>query len=234
MMRLPLVRGELGELKRCPFRKGGTYKLQPRTSVKAATSITIIEVRQEKLAALSLADAKREGYAGIQGALEAFRHRWPNHGEAVWVVRFAKDDKDHTVSDYINSDQPLYLAKHGDFTTSASTQAVRGDPPYLAPLAEDLARARLKAAERRLTPQQLSISRMRAETDTLLNAMTAMKDRNRVKRIRKELEALDDKLSVEESGTLAQVAPAESPVPAQSKATPGQTAEPLVSLEPAA
>lgn len=111
----------------------------------------------------------------------------------VWLVHFAKGDR----ADELDHD--VFLAKYGDYTMSASKQAVPGDPPVMMPLAEDLAKARAKARERRVSPQRELVSKMQADADTLQRALSDMKDRTRAKLIAKELEKLAAKLSVDES-----------------------------------
>ena len=202
MMRLPAPR----HLK-CPVKYGSPYRLQPKAGDKGQATIVVIEPPYRgKLAEITLKDARREGYATIQGALEAWeRTYWhPRDDETVWVVSFARDEKGEC-ADFLMQDEPVYLAKVRDYTTHAGRQAVLGDPPLLASFAEDLARARA-AAQARVSPQMGSISRMRSESETLREAMIEMKDRNALKLLRnieRSLDGLAARLSVDIGATLS-------------------------------
>lgn len=182
MMRLPIERGDLGELKKCPVREGRIYRL---TAGGGKAMVTVLSVRREKLAALSVGDAKREGYAGVSGALDAWqkRHGRPSPGTEAWVVGFELGDQSGRF------DRPVHLARHGDYTLEAS-QAVKGEPEVLMPLAKDLARARAKALERRAVPQRQLVGRMQKDADRLHGALTDMKLRNRARRIAHDLARL--------------------------------------------
>lgn len=195
MMRLPAPN------RKCPVKYGSSYRLQPSTGAKGQVTIVVIEPpRRERLAAITRSDAIREGYASVQGALEAWEctHGQPAMNEMVWVVAFARDEKGEC-AEFVNQDGSFYLAKVGDYTSYANRQAVRGDPPLLPLSAEDLARARA-AATARVSPQIGSIARMRAESQALREAMAAMRDRNALRmlgEIERKLDQLAGRFSVE-------------------------------------
>jgi hypothetical protein len=211
-------------LQRCPMRKGGLYHLEPpipyaryleigeRQPTRARAILRLYDLcdrhLRKPITVTVVSDPKRDGHE--------------------WVVRFELGD--HRAA----FDRPVYLAKTGDYTMTASHQAVPGDPEVLMPLAADLAKARAAAIEQRVSPQQQALDRIRADTDTLLAVMTAMKDRNRLKLIRREIDKLAAKLSTEESAMLSASSCAESqrPVAVEDGPRPNST-EPLASLEAA-
>jgi hypothetical protein len=65
----------------------------------------------------------------------------------------------------------------------------------LVPFAEDLARARVEAREKRAGPQRELVSKMQRDAATLQRAMTDMKLRNRARRIARDLAKLAGELS---------------------------------------
>jgi hypothetical protein len=223
MMRLPLAYGEHGELIACRYKRGRTYPLKPKPSAPSAVKITVLEVRREKLAAITLRDARKEGHHGIQGALDAFKRR---HGEfndrtEVWVIAFAKD-KDGDVAAAINQDDPLFLSMHGDYTFSKSS-AVKGEPEVMMPFAEDLEKARQHARDERVNPRLAILARMGSDAESLAQSLTAMKERNRLKLILKEIEKLQG--SVRREGTIAaEQCVLSAKCPQMLKAGPGLTA----------
>src|SRR5262245_60025775 len=99
MMRLPYC-------KPCPVSLGQTYQLRARSSPSRAR-ITVTEIRQERVLTLSAADARREGYAGIRGALDAWArcHHEPREDERCWVVAFVRDEKGE-VARFMAQDEP--------------------------------------------------------------------------------------------------------------------------------
>lgn len=137
----------------------------------------------------------------------------------VWLVRFEKGERQELF------DRDVFLCRQNDFTMDASRQTVRGDAPYLAPLAEDMRRARAKASERRVSPQQQLVSKMQGDAETLAQSLAAMKDRQRLKRVeflQREMSKLAVQFSVDERGIVstsaqAESAHAESPVPPASE-----------------
>jgi hypothetical protein len=220
-------------LRRCPMRKGGVYHLRPTlTDIPCDSCREDVEQRESTRARAALRfidDAPRFAKRIQRKRTITITVQHVERQGDQWLVRFEKGDH----ADQL--DRPVFLSKYGDYTMSASKQAVRGDPEVLMPLEADLAKARAKAIERRVSPQQQALDRIRADTDTLLAAMTAMKDRNRLKLIRREIDKLAAKLSVEESAMLQPSVCAESqrPVAVQDGPRPNST-EPLVSLESAA
>jgi hypothetical protein len=188
MMRLPVTRGDQGEMNLCPVRRGRTYQLQPRPSAKGEVSITVIDCRREKLAALSLADARREGHATIQDALVAFRSTHGHH-EEVWVVTFARD-KDDEVAALISEERPLYLASSVGLTFDRG-RAAAGEPEVLMPFEKDLAKARKATLEQRIAPGRASVKNLARDTETLQQSIKNMKARQLLRRAQRNLEAAD-------------------------------------------
>lgn len=196
MMRLPVLRGQAGEREPCPAQRGRTYQLQTRTVTKGQAAITVIEdPRIEKLAALSLQDARREGHATVQGAIDAYtlRHGPCDESTLVWVVSFAKDNKDREVAAVVNQADPLFMGRQAGYTTSKS-HAAPGEPEVMMPFEKDLAEARKKATERRLTPQQEAAKRLGDDVETLREAMTNMKGRELLRLARRSIRAAEREL----------------------------------------
>lgn len=196
LMRLPVLTGGSGESKRCPVRRGGSYRLRPPGSKDVQVTITVIAVpRLERLGSLPLADARREGYGSVRGALDAWEkaHWTPTYDEMVWVVAFARDHKGE-VAAAIAQERPVYLATSGDYTLDIS-RAAKGEPEVLMPLEEDLKRARAKALEKRRNPQVDDLGRMRQRAETLRESMTNMKARELVRRAARNLAAAQRVLS---------------------------------------
>jgi hypothetical protein len=191
MMRLPISLGPCGEHQPCPVREGCSYQLQSRAGSKGQATITIVEVYPEKLAAITLADARREGYAGIQGALDAWTrtHHKPSHDESVWVILFAKD-KDGDTAAFLAQKQPVYLARYGDYTTRRDN-AIPGEAEVLTPFAEDLANARTRALEHRVSPQREALKRAANDAETLQQSIQNMKARTLIKRAQRNYEAAE-------------------------------------------
>lgn len=177
-LHLPLTRGRLGELKRCPVRRGGVYRLRPpvphddyaeRASLqptRARAVLTLIDLCETPIrtATITITNVEREG--------------------ETWLVHFAKGDRAGDL------DRPIFLSKDGGYTMNSSRQAVPGDPEVLMPFAEDLAKARAKARERRVSPQRALVNKMQADADTLRASLATMKARNRLRRIEHDLRTL--------------------------------------------
>jgi hypothetical protein len=110
--------------------------------------------------------------------------------EGVWFVPIAPGDLSG------QKDRPLFLAgSGGDYTFTASRQAVPGDPEVMFPSEADLESARVKAREKRSGPLALTVRAMRDQADTCAGVMQTMKQRNRMKLIRRELDRLQNELS---------------------------------------
>jgi hypothetical protein len=212
-------------LRCCPLRKGGVYRLEPPIPRDHYLQISNRQPTRARamLRYWDLCDRHPRKPITITVWLDPIREG------NEWLVFFALGDHREAF------DRAVYLAKYGDYTMTASKQAVAGDPEVLMPFACDLAAARKHALEKRISPQQQALDRIRADTDTLLAAMKALKDRNRLKLIRREIDKLAAKLSAEESAMLQPSVCAESqrPVAVQDGPRPNST-EPLVSLETAA
>ncbi len=238
-LRLPVHRGRLPRkgsakahgtdakggktLRRCPYRKGGVYTLKPRVPYDRHRQRAEQQPTRARavLVLIGLCDQPTKSLTIT--VLDVTRQ------DDKWLIRFEKGNHQDKL------DSPVFLAKYGDYTMTPSKQAVRGDPEVMSLFAADLEAARRRALEKRVNPQQQALNRIRADTDTLLAAMTAMKDRNRLKLIRREIDKLTAKLSVEESAMLSASSCAERqwPVAVEDGPRPNST-KPPVSLEPAA
>lgn len=223
LLHLPLKRGRLGELKRCPVRKGGVYRLRPpiphaayverasSSPTRARAVLTLIALCETpvRTATITITSVER-------------------HGDG-WLIHFAKGDR---ASDL---DCPTFLSKDGGYTMISSRQAVPGDPEVLYPLAEDLAKARAKMRESRVSPDREVIATVKSGLSPLQQSLLAMKARNRVRLILKQMDLLDKELSVGESATLPATAgaAAECPVAVEDADQPCGTNS-VVSLESAA
>jgi hypothetical protein len=166
-------------IKACPMRKGGKYTLTPRVPVDAYRG----EAESQPTRARSVLCMIDKCEAPVRTVTITVTHPPERHGN-VWLIRFAKGDR---ASDL---DRPIFLSKYGDYTMSASKQAVPGDPEVQFPFAEDLAKARAKTRERRASPQRQLVNKMQADVDTLRTSLATMKARNRLRRIEHDLKTL--------------------------------------------
>lgn len=200
VLELPVQLGPLGETKRCRLRKGGVYKL--------TASVAYAKYRRE-------AEAEPDRRAAILQLIDRCNAPIPKttitvreierHGDQ-WFVRFLLGDHRGALED-----RDVYLSKYGDYTMSASRQAVPGDPPVMTPFAEDLERARRQAAERRISPQQASLRQAAKQAETLQESLENMKARVLVKRAQRNYEAAARILSGESLSSEMSVAAAGSP-----------------------
>lgn len=154
---------------RCSLEVGDVRKLQSRLFTPSQATITVTEVRREPLAELSLADARREGYAGVQGALEGWKrtHGLPQPDQLVWVVSFARGDE----SEFVAQDTPVYLRRGGGYTTVGDVLAA-GEVLSLPGAAE---RARVVALARRQVPQRHAARQATEAVETCREVMTGIK-----------------------------------------------------------
>ena len=184
MMRLPYRRP-------CPVRVGKSYGLQTAPGAKARAVITVTAVRGERVGALSASDARREGYAGVAGALSAWatRYQLPAGDERCWVVSFVRDEK-HDVARFMAQDEAVFLSRHGDYTLHPH-QAIAGEPEVMFPSVEDLKRARAKARERRSGAERWRVREAVGELQTLSQGMRSMKARELLRRAARTVEAAD-------------------------------------------
>jgi hypothetical protein len=177
----------------CPVRTGHVYKLQTRRGARSQLEITVTEVTRGILGALTTADARREGFGGVESAMRAWT-RWygqPTTRQPVWIVDFVKGD----ATARVNADTPVYLSRYGDYTTHGYRQAVPGDPEAcILPGAGESARVHAIAA--RQEPLSEALERAAREVGMLRESMLTMKARNRARLIEKELARLRAELPV--------------------------------------
>lgn len=173
--------------------KGGVYHLKP--PLPFDRFLARAEQQQPRKRAVLALIGRVERWEPKPIAITV-SHEPERHGD-VWFVRFLRGDH----ADMLD-DSPLYLAGDGTFTSVASRQAVPGDPEYLAPLAEDLARAREAARQKRLTPAQEIVKRMKADAETCREVMISVKAGNRARLIQKQLKKLSDELALDDGATL--------------------------------
>jgi hypothetical protein len=173
--------------RRCPVREGGVYVLRPpvpygRYKTEAQEQPTTAR------AVLLLYDLCNLPTRTVTITVT----QPPERQGDTWIVRFEKGDWRE------QSDRPVFLARQNDFTMIASLQTVKGDPPLMASLAEDLERARAKALGRRVSPERRAVKQRADDADTLQRAMTNMKARTLVKRAQRNYEAAERLLSEQE------------------------------------
>lgn len=213
VIQLPVRHGKFGERKRCPVRKGGAYRLRAlppyarhktraeRQPTRARAVLHLFDLCQQpaRTAAITVLDVERQ--------------------DDTWVVRFNLGDQSTAF------DRPVFLAKYGDYTMTPSKQSVPGDPEVMMPLAEDLARARAKARESRLSPERQVVVRAKGLVSPLEKSLSEMKARNRLRLILKQLDILTDELSVPEGATVpaSDRAAAECPAAVEGEGRPRGT-----------
>ena len=223
VLELPVQRGKLGELRRCPLPVGTKETLRPRVPYDNH----LVDARRQPTRA-------RAVLALIDACLQPVRAQRITVTQVdrvgdVWVVRFVKGEHPELF------DRDVYLARDNDFTFDASRQTVKGDPPLCAPFAGDLERAREKALEKRVDPDLLVIRGVKDALSPLQQSLVAMKARNRLRLILKQMELLNGELSVGTSATIlvSDRAAAECSAAVEGAGRPRGTESP-VSLEPAA
>lgn len=148
---LPVRHGKRwGEKKKCPVKEGSICRLEarpPHGRYRAQAELEPTRARSVlMLIDLYMAPVKTTTITVLTVA---------QVGDE-WRVRFEKGEHPELF------DTNLYLCRDNDFTAVASRQTVRGDAPYLAPLAKDLERARAKAADKRTEPVRSNMAVLRA------------------------------------------------------------------------
>jgi hypothetical protein len=198
--------GDKGALRRCPMRVGGVYHLsapvpyeryaaragaQPNRARAVLWLIGICERHRSKPVTITVRSVERQG--------------------ETWLVSFLRGDEAEAFND-----SPLYLAGDGGFTMVASRQAVRGDPEYLAPFAEDLERARESAREKRIAPHREGLAAVHAAHKRLAERKHTMqvRARRRLALIERETEKLVGELALDSGAILGESDRAESQSPA--------------------
>ncbi|HEY7831781.1 MAG TPA: hypothetical protein VIC06_14560 [Solirubrobacteraceae bacterium] len=191
VLTLPVRNGKRwGERKKCPVRKGCSYTLRSsppyaqhkinaeRQPTRARAVLDLVERCQQptRAATITVLDVERQ--------------------DGSWVIRFDLGDQSTVF------DNPVYLARYGDFTMIEGKQAVQGDPELAPTLAEDLAKARAKAREARVNPDRQVLMNAKGTIGPLQKSLIDMKARNRLALILKEMDKLADELSVEQAATL--------------------------------
>ena len=190
-----------------PPHLGQLLKLQTRLFVKHRVEVTVVAVpRRELLAALSLADARREGYEHLDAAYRAWveSNGVPQPEQQVWVVAFVKGD----ATEHFAQDAPAYLrqrardgAVRSDFTTRPDL-ALKDEHGAVElsvlPGAGEQARVMALAAQT-LPPVVLAETQATQLADTvgsLKDSMVSMKARNRARLIAKQVEQLRAELPI--------------------------------------
>jgi hypothetical protein len=277
VLELPVRHGRLGELKRCPMRRGGVYHLKPplpfdRFLERAPESPAPTRRHEPAICSTCKGTGKVEdilaaelgldvrcprcggvGHLGVAhyGGSPSARsvlwligrvERWepkpvtitvshePERQGDLWLVSFLlfrgenAEDEARKAGDAMR-DEALFLSGDGGFTSAASRQAVPGDPPYCAPFAADLERAREAARQKRLTPAQTIVSRMKADAMTCRDVMISVKAANRARLIQKELEKLASEVGLDNGAMLSRSdrAACQAPVAAEDGTRPRGT-----------
>jgi hypothetical protein len=205
-LHLPIRSGKFGERKRCPARPGGVYRLKARVPWERYKAQAQAQPSAAR-AVLWLIDECERPTRSVTITVTAVEA-----AGGTWAVHFVKGEHRDVV------DRPIYLAKYGDYTMSASQQAVRGDPELMMPFHEDLANARKKALERRISPQQAQLRRAASEAETLQQSITNMKARILIKRAQRNYEAAERLLLADRD--------VDSPVSAAVDGSPGEADRP--------
>lgn len=186
---LPVRWGPQGELLRCPMRENGVYRLVPRGRLEHKRRQAEREPTRARqvLAFVDLCDGSVRTERQVEVTVTAGAVLRTDRG---WVVAITPGDLSGQL------DRDVFLAgSDGDYTFTASRQAIPGDPAVMMPTEKDMERARRMAKEKRAVPALLSVQALRSQTDTLADAMLSMKARNRVKLIAKELERLEGEVA---------------------------------------
>jgi hypothetical protein len=180
LLELPVRHGKFGERKRCPVRLGQQVDLYP--PIPFERMLARAEQRQPRKHAVVWLIGRVERWEPKPVTITV--SQTPVIQGEVWLVRFIRGSEREAFDT-----SAVYLSADGGFTTVASRQAVPGDPEYLAPFAEDLARARLDAREKRLTPQLADVRRLTGDLQKCRDVMTNVKAGTLLKRAQRNLEA---------------------------------------------
>jgi len=189
-----------------PVGIGRAYRLQVRAFAKAIEVITVITIRREPLAALSLRDARHEGFGTVEGALRAWRrvHGEPADGQIVWAIGFVRG----TV-DVFDRDTPVYLMRRArdggmraNYTTRVADAVVENGVAVEAivpPITSE--RARIMADARRLEPERDAVRAVHGQLESLRQAMSVMKHASLIRRAERAVAAVDRDLSARVLGS---------------------------------
>lgn len=177
---------------RCPMRLGGVYTLVPASPVthKRRQAERDAWGAQAVLDFIDLVDGTRRTEKQLSLVVTVTGEPFEGAPD-VWFIPIKPGDLSG------QNDRALFLAgSDGDYTFTASRQAVPGDPEVMFPSEADIVKARERTNERRALPSTLAVRAMRDQAETCEGVMTSMKARNRLKLIRKELAKLDAEVSV--------------------------------------
>jgi hypothetical protein len=148
-------------------------------------TITVSAVRKEPLEAISRGDARREGYASRQGAIDAFRARYGDV-DRVFVIDFL-------VGRHEIKDQPIYLARRGSDYTVRREQAMVGEPEVMVAPGES-EKARIVALAKDLNPQYEVLSSLYLDLEKLRESLKSMKARRELRRAKYALDQIEKEL----------------------------------------
>jgi hypothetical protein len=193
---LPVKRGSEGELKKCPMKAGGVYRLKARVPYERFREQAEAQPSRAR-AVLALIERCDRPTAGVTVTVRSV----PMIEDDAWMVCFEKGDHASVL------DRPLFLARSGDYTFSASRQAVPGDPEVLMPLAADLEKARRRAREEQVTPQIKHVRHVVGQMGELQKSMRSMKHRDLARRAQRTLQTLE-RLLLSDEAVESRVAPA--------------------------
>jgi hypothetical protein len=199
VLRSPRTRPADPAAKRCPMKAGGIYTLSARRPLEQYREQAKLQPTRAR-AVLAWIERCEDRTRTITITVLSVERQ-----DDEWIIHFEKGNRQDLL------DRDVFLSRQNDFTMDQSRQTVKGDPPLMTPFDEDLARARNKAVER-ASPQWDALARMRADAETLREAMVAMKDRNGLAllhRAERELEKLSTRLSVDSGATFPVIGSAE-------------------------
>jgi hypothetical protein len=196
---LPVKRGSLGELKKCPAKPGGVHRLKARVPYERFRQQAEAQPTRAR-AVLELIERCDRPTAGVTVTVRTVAREFKD-GKDVWTIGFEKGDHASVL------DRPLFLAKSGDYTFAASRQSVPGDPEVLMPLAADLEKARRRARDEQVTPQVKHVRHVAGQMNELQKSMRSMKHRDLARRAQRTLQTLE-RLLLTEDGVDSRVAPA--------------------------
>jgi hypothetical protein len=224
---LPVMHGRrFGELKKCPMREGGVYELQAAVPYSRHRAVAEEQPTVARGVLLLIECCMIPTKTVTITVTEPVTRK-----DDRWIVHFEKGDW------RAQSDKDVFLARQNDFTTIASRQTVRGDPPLMTSFAKDLERARKKAEEKREQPNRSDMALIRAAQRRMAVRKHDMRitARKRLALIERETEKLAVELSVDGDAILlaSDRVESQSPLEANGERRPNDT-ESLVSLEPAA
>lgn len=176
----------------CRYEVGKSYAVQPGRGKKAVCRITVTDVHLERLGAISLKDARREGFRTTGEFFDYWRglHRTVNESLPVWVISFV-------LGDHSETDRFLDRRVHRTYTTRPPEAVVDNSVEGAVRALSASELRQLAGANRRRFEREHRDELRRRQAKSLqarLKDAVARGDAGAVRLLRDELDRLADQL----------------------------------------